>query len=173
MLEIIIIILLCRKIWEVADDRGVSPIMYVCLLIAFWFGGEIVGAIIGAIVAVAILHANDNLSVIMISWVGALCGAACGAMLAFVLVSVHPVPDQPSLMDLEQQALRKALRPKRCKRRRRPTAGNAEVVADFEVVEDDQPEVIQDFEVVDEKPCPKPPRPVPLDDDLERRASER
>ncbi|MEW6129679.1 MAG: hypothetical protein AB1757_21745 [Acidobacteriota bacterium] len=76
MLEIILLIVLTRKIGEICESKGRKATGYKILTVVLWFGGEIVGAIIGAILA-----GGEGVMV----YVMALIGAAIGASIAFLL----------------------------------------------------------------------------------------
>ena len=78
MLEILLLVYLCRHIGRTLRDKGRSPGLYQFLLVAMWFGGEI----FGAIVAVAVLGVDGAGA-----YLGALVGAAGGATIAFVIAN--------------------------------------------------------------------------------------
>jgi hypothetical protein len=52
MLEIFLIIAVSKKISAMMTQKGRNPTGYIILFIALWFGGEIVGGILGAIVTI-------------------------------------------------------------------------------------------------------------------------
>jgi hypothetical protein len=82
MIEILIVISLCRKIAEIAKSKGRAATGYVLLLILFWLGGEFCGAIFGAV-------ATDGQGGILL-YVFALVGAAVGAGIVFMIVNSLP-----------------------------------------------------------------------------------
>ena len=83
MLEILLLVYLCRSLGRTLRDKGRSPGWYQFLLVVLWFGGEV----FGAIVAVAVFRLEGAGS-----YLGALVGAAGGATLAFVIAhSLGPV----------------------------------------------------------------------------------
>jgi hypothetical protein len=81
MLEILLLIYLCKHVGRKLRDKGRSPGMYQFLLVALWFGGEI----FGAIVAVAVLGLEGAGG-----YLGALVGAPGGATIAFVIANSLP-----------------------------------------------------------------------------------
>ncbi len=85
MLEILILMSLGRNIARRAHDKGRSGAFFVVLLVVLWFGGEICGAIAGAVVGVVGMGQNEP--PLLLCYLGALTGAAIGAVIAFVIVS--------------------------------------------------------------------------------------
>ncbi len=84
MLEILLLIFLTRKIGGICEEKGRKAGGYKFLTVVFWFGGEVVGAIIGAV-------ATDGKGGAMI-YILALVGAAVGAGVAFAIAnSLSPV----------------------------------------------------------------------------------
>lgn len=81
MLEIILLFFLCRRLGEILRAKGRSPGWYQFLLVVLWFGGEL----FGAIVTVAVFQV-DGLAL----YLGAILGAAGGALLAFVIANSIP-----------------------------------------------------------------------------------
>jgi hypothetical protein len=100
MLEIILIVVLSKKIASMASDKGRTAAGYVVLFIVGWLGGEFIGAVIGVIL--------NRGQVSGLAYLFALLGAAVGAGCVFTLVSLlPPVEDE----DYD--------RPRRRRRRRR------------------------------------------------------
>jgi hypothetical protein len=100
MIEIIIIISLCRRIAEAARKKGRGPTGYRMLLVFFWFGGEIIGAMLTAVLlALDGQEFDDN---ILIMYAGAFAGAALGALLAFKIVSDLTEPRSDEQMELDR-----------------------------------------------------------------------
>jgi hypothetical protein len=88
MLEIILLITLTRRIGYILEQKGRKTGWYKLLTVLLWFGGEIVGAIIGA--GIAEVGELSNALIYLI----ALMGAAAGAGLAFIIAkSVQPMPE--------------------------------------------------------------------------------
>ena len=79
MLEIIALWVLCKKIGTIVNDKGRKSGGYIALTIAFWIGGEIIGAVIGASIA----YATDSGNCIV--YAVALLGAAAGAGIAYAI----------------------------------------------------------------------------------------
>ncbi len=91
MLEIFLIIALCSAIGKMLTNKGYTTrwpfqLLFVCL----WFGGELFGAVVGmGLSANPATGGPDMVSV----YVCALIGAACGAVVAFVIVGILPAQD--------------------------------------------------------------------------------
>ena len=81
MIEILVIWLLARKIGGIVKEKGRSSGGYIVLTIVLWIGGELVGAIVGSVLAFE-LGLSDCLV-----YPFALTGAACGAGLAYLIAS--------------------------------------------------------------------------------------
>ena len=75
MLEILLVIHLSKQIGNVLRKKGRSPGWYQAMLVAFWFGGELMGLLVSA----ALMGGEVN----ALAYVGALLGAGVGAGLAF------------------------------------------------------------------------------------------
>jgi hypothetical protein len=99
MLEIILIVVLSKKIAAMASEKGRAAAGYVVLFILGWLGGEFIGAIFGVI-----LNKGDMRPT---AYLFALIGAAIGAGSVFTLVALLP--------SLEEEDYR----PRRKRRRRR------------------------------------------------------
>src|SRR5262245_15871710 len=88
MLEILILIKLGTNIAAKAREKGRNSVGYVFLLLALWFGGEIFGAIVAAVISVAVLgDAEPNLLLVIAGGLGC---AAIGAVIAFQIVKALP-----------------------------------------------------------------------------------
>lgn len=88
MLEILILISLGRNIAAQARAKGRSGPAYVFLLLGFWFGGEILGAIAAAVISVAVTGEDEPNMLAM--YVAALVTAIIGAVIAFKIVGALP-----------------------------------------------------------------------------------
>ncbi len=77
MLEILLIIYLCKQIGNILRSKGRSAGWYQVMLVAFW----VIGEVMGGIIAIVILGAGDGFNAA--AYLGALMGAAVGAGLAF------------------------------------------------------------------------------------------
>ncbi len=86
MLEIILLIFLTRRIGEIVEEKGRKGGWYKVLTVVLWIGGEVIGAVIGAIVA-GVSGSSEFLI-----YVFALLGAGVGAGLSFIIAkSLSPV----------------------------------------------------------------------------------
>lgn len=89
MLEIVLLIVLTRKIGEICERKGRKATGYKILLVVLWIGGELFGAILGAL-----LTGGEGVAL----YVLALLGAATGAGIAFLIAkntSSSISPDAP------------------------------------------------------------------------------
>lgn len=94
MLEIIALVTLTRRIGEIVREKGRKSGWYKFMTVMMWFGGEIVGAIVGAFIAAATGTGA------LITYVCALAGAGLGAGGAYLIaISVpalhHSAPPSP------------------------------------------------------------------------------
>jgi hypothetical protein len=87
MLEIIALIYLTRKVGDIAREKGRKAGWFKLMTVVLWFGCEIGGGIVGAIVAEL---AGWPEAVIYLL---ALLGAAVGAGLSILIVKTLPVRD--------------------------------------------------------------------------------
>jgi hypothetical protein len=88
MLEIILLITLTRRIGHILEQKGRKSGWYKLLTVLLWFGGEIIGGIIGAVIA-EIGGLNQALIYLI-----ALMGAAAGAGAAFLIAkAVSPITE--------------------------------------------------------------------------------
>ena len=86
MLEIIVLIFLTRQVGEIVEEKGRRSGWYKALTVVLWIGGEVIGAIVGLVVA----EVTGSGQFLM--YLCALVGAALGAVLAFVIAkSLSPV----------------------------------------------------------------------------------
>ena len=86
MLEIAILVLLAGKIGKIADSKGRKKIGYQLLLVGLWIGGELFGAVAGAIIA-AIAGSEDAMLFLLACGYGC---AALGAVIAFQIAKNMP-----------------------------------------------------------------------------------
>lgn len=89
MLEILLMIALCKKIGREVRAKGQSPTGYQVLAVVLWIGGEFLGGMIGGVVANLSGGGDADLC---FGYGLALAGAACGAGIAYTIASnVTPV----------------------------------------------------------------------------------
>ena len=81
MLEILLLRKIARHIGEIARGKGRTAWPFYLLLVVLWFGGEITGGIIGALLGE--MFGWSGLLIYLI----ALAGAAASAALSFFIVS--------------------------------------------------------------------------------------
>ena len=95
MLEIAILIVMCKRIGAIVRAKGHSAVGYQVLLVVLWFVGEIGGGFMGGIVA-AILTQQGDLPMALaylFALIGAVVGAVIALMVAKNLSSVSPDED--------------------------------------------------------------------------------
>jgi hypothetical protein len=90
MLEILALVFLTRKNGSIAEKKGHNPTGYKWLTVLLWFGGEIGGAILGAVVASA--DAGLGGLVYLFALVGAVVGAGLSRLIVNRLPGPVPVP---------------------------------------------------------------------------------
>ena len=88
MIEIIVVIFLCRRLGRFMRAKGRRPLALQILLVLCWFGGEILGGIVFVIFQAIRGEPVDDLNLMF--YAVALLGAACGAGLTFLLASIIP-----------------------------------------------------------------------------------
>jgi hypothetical protein len=93
MLEIVILIVLGRRIAEIARGKGRSGGPYVILLLAMWFGGEFSGILVGVVIA-ALMSGAEEANFLAV-WALGLVGAIVGAVGAFQIVKRLPEREEP------------------------------------------------------------------------------
>lgn len=93
MLEILALWMLCSTLGKMARAKGRKAIGYQVMAVCFWFGGEILGGIVGAVIEVVRQGPNATGPGLM-AYVFALCGAAAGAAVSYLIVkSLPPLVD--------------------------------------------------------------------------------
>jgi hypothetical protein len=90
MLEILLIVSLSRKISTMMRNKGRNPVGYIILFVVLWFGFEILGGIVGAMVSLrnnprAFEHGID-----LMSYLVGLAGAAIGGTAGFFIAYTTP-----------------------------------------------------------------------------------
>lgn len=81
MLEILVLWQLTKQIGHMVEQKGRKSGWYKVLTVALWFGGEIMGAIVGVILA----SAGESTQCMV--YLCALGGAAIGAGVAYLIAS--------------------------------------------------------------------------------------
>jgi hypothetical protein len=97
MLEILVLFWLGRDIGRMAESKGRSKAGYIVMLVVCWFIGELLGAMVGAVLAPkGLVYADFNLG----AYLCALGGAALGGVTAYMIAR--------SVSDLSPGAHRRA-----------------------------------------------------------------
>ena len=81
MLEIIILFVMCKNMGQIVRRKGRRPLGFQLLLIGMWFGGEIVGGLLGTIATAMIDGQYEGVG--PLAYLAALVCAGLGAWLAF------------------------------------------------------------------------------------------
>lgn len=94
MLEIVLLVVLTRRVGEIVKAKGRRPGRYKLMTVLLWIGGEVAGSVFGGIVAAL----TDTGA--LFAYLFALAGAAAGAGLSFLIArNVTPAaydrPPQP------------------------------------------------------------------------------
>jgi hypothetical protein len=84
VLELIVLIMLCRSIGKKVRAKGRAPLGYQMLLLAMWFGGEVGGGILGAMVSVV---TRNEESAFLMAYGIAVIAAIAGVTITFVIVN--------------------------------------------------------------------------------------
>ena len=98
MLEIVLLVVLTRKIGAILQGKGRTSGWFKFLTVVLWFGGEIVGGVIGVVVGE--MYGFD---IMVAAYPLALLGAIAGAIAAYVIAqsarpaeaAVEPPPPPP------------------------------------------------------------------------------
>lgn len=85
MLEIVLLIYLCKKMGDKLRAKGRKPFPFQLMVVGFWFVSEFLGAVV--VSAVLMIMGTDPMP---LAYVGALVGAAMGAAAAFFIASRMP-----------------------------------------------------------------------------------
>jgi hypothetical protein len=84
MLEILFLIFLAKKMGKTVEAKGRKAGRYKAMLVAFWFGGEILGLIIGRAIV------GESIAIYLIALIGAGVGAAAAFGVANNLAPAGP-----------------------------------------------------------------------------------
>jgi hypothetical protein len=87
MLEILVLIHLCNKNGGIAKKKGHKPGKYKFLTVLLWFGGEILGAVVGVLLA----GEEGGGPVYLLALLGAVGGAGLSRLLVNNLPSAVPL----------------------------------------------------------------------------------
>lgn len=98
MLEILILVALTNRIGKIVEAKGYKSAKYKWSTVGLWFGGEIVGAFIGALLT------NGDSDATCLLYIIALIGAAIGAAIAnSIATKLEPLPGYPKAPELAGQ----------------------------------------------------------------------
>lgn len=100
MLEILCLIALGKKIAANARAKNWNGGAAVVMLVALWFGGEIAGAIGGAIGLSIVNPADAPNTLVLVAC--AIAGAAVGTLIAFTVVALLPAPEYEEFEEYEE-----------------------------------------------------------------------
>ena len=91
MLEIIIVVVLCKSLGNQLRAKGRKPFWMQFLLVVAWFGGEFAGGVVGGIAHV--IQNGPDAPMGMGVYLFAIVGAALGAGFTFLIASLLPASD--------------------------------------------------------------------------------
>jgi MFS family permease len=104
MIEIIVLINLAKKIGAIVEEKGRNKGRYQLMLVLFWFGGEIFGGLIGAILAEIALE-NEG-SGQLLAYLFAIICAVLGAVTAFLIAkNLEPISVPEPVFDTREAVL--------------------------------------------------------------------
>ena len=106
MLEVLAVVGLWKWIGRLTEDKGRQPVGYQVMGVLMWFGGEILGAIVGVAIMLAQGKSLDG-GFPVAPYLAALLGAVVGGALAVALVAILPAADLE--YEPEQAAARPAV----------------------------------------------------------------
>jgi membrane protein DedA with SNARE-associated domain len=87
MLEILALVYLTRKIGRMVEEKGRKGGWYKALTVFLWIGGEIVGAVLGAILA----GGEESILLYLFALMGAAAGAGTAYLIAASLSPLNPL----------------------------------------------------------------------------------
>jgi hypothetical protein len=115
MLEILLIVVLSKRISSIVKSKGYKGVWFVVMFIVLWFAGEIAGGMVGAIIGMISTGGREEPPMLII-YVCALVGAAAGAGTAFVIVNLMapawPTEDEHELEEWDGYRPAPSLPPK-------------------------------------------------------------
>ena len=88
MLEIILVIGLCKSLGKMLRAKGRNPVWIQVMLVAFWILGEFIGGFVGAIVNV--IQHGEGAPMSFGIYLFAIAGAALGAGITFLIAWLMP-----------------------------------------------------------------------------------
>jgi hypothetical protein len=88
VLEILILYKLCKNIGQILEAKGRPKFPFQLLVVVAWFGGEVGGGILGAIVESLALEGQEP--TMLFAYIFALIGAALGAFIVFRIAKSLP-----------------------------------------------------------------------------------
>jgi hypothetical protein len=94
MIEVLLVIYLCKKVGDVVRPKGYSVGLWRFFMVLGWVGGEITGGVIGGIMAAASAGNAQEPSMGVI-YVCTLVGAALGAVIVFELANALGSKEPP------------------------------------------------------------------------------
>jgi hypothetical protein len=102
MLEIILVVIISKKIAAMMTKKGRSPAGYIVTFVFLWIGGEVVGAVIGTIIAVVQNPNALDAGFDFMAYIFALLGAAVGGTVGYLIASSAPPIEDPRKKALDE-----------------------------------------------------------------------
>jgi hypothetical protein len=101
MLELLVLWQLGKSVAAKARARGKPATRYVCLLLALWFLGEVVGAVAFTAASAVMRGRGVDDGDFLLAYLVAITGASVGAYTAFKIVGRRPPPVANDAIDSE------------------------------------------------------------------------
>jgi hypothetical protein len=109
MVDMIVCIILARKVARIAGEKGRSKAGWVALFVLLFFAGELAGLVAGVIAAIALAEPDPTLLIVLTAVVG----AGFGSIIAFSIVkNLAPVEKEPPWDELDDQDYREKFDPR-------------------------------------------------------------
>jgi hypothetical protein len=84
--DLIFVILICKHVGEMAQEKGYNAMPYQLLMGAGWIGGGIIGGVIGLVLGILVSNGNDDAAGLG-AGLGYIVGIACGAGPVYLIVA--------------------------------------------------------------------------------------
>ncbi len=88
MIELIALVLLVLRVGKILEAKGRKALHYQILTVALWFGGELLGAIVGF--AIIVIIDPHDLVVFVLIVICVLSGAAAGGLASYLIARRVP-----------------------------------------------------------------------------------
>ena len=84
--DLLFVILVCKHVGEMVQEKGRNPMPYQILMGVGWIGGGLIGGVIGLVLGIIVADGNGNGDVVgLVAALGYALGVASGAGPAYLL----------------------------------------------------------------------------------------